>query len=339
MKISKFLDSKFGGIIFIMKKGLFICAVCLFFISCEKDTSSYDNGITLEFGNTIFSDSTKRTNNGQDSILVLDTLPSNNILSLSFDFYMDQERTTKTIQASAVYNNYLFQFFDGNIGVYIYDLKGKKLFQFVELPPNGRNHCNNVSFSKLFYDKKDEYPLLYVSGSRNKSYNHVQVYRIEKNDSFKITQVQEISLPKSTQKNNLFWTSVAIDNDNNSMYAYGNNNGAQFAKFSIPDISLNNVALTDDDILDQFTLDSFVHHQGAVIKNGIMYVTDGVPQWGDTNYLRIIDLYKHTQLYLFNLTDMGYNIETEGLSFYNNTLLVSNCKRSGIYMFRYIVRK
>lgn len=329
---------------------LFLFANICVLISCGKEDSFLDEEYEiLDFGNTISPDSTEHntsdstqtgfSHNDIDSTRIVEELPMGPIISLKFDLYMNQERTTKSVQASASYNNYLFQFLHANEGVYIYDLEEKKLFQYISLEPNGRNHCNNVSFSNKYYDINDKFPLLYVSGSKISTYNQVQVYRIEKTDSFKITKVQDIVLPKSSNDNNLFWTGVAIDNDHDAMIVYGNTNGAQFATIKIPDISLDMVHLTDNDIIDKFTLSGFVHQQGAVIKNGILYVTDGVPQWGDTNCLRIIDLKNHCQLYNFNLTSMGYNVETEGLTFYGNTLLVSNCKRSGIYSLKYIIKK
>ena len=92
--------------------------------------------------------------------------------------YMDQIPIGMSVQGADCYGDILFQFQHTNSAVLIYDLKEKEYLGRVPLPPNAHNHCNNVSFSRLFYEEGDEFPLLYVSGSQSGTYNHIQVYRI-----------------------------------------------------------------------------------------------------------------------------------------------------------------
>ena len=235
------------------------------------------------------------------------------------------------VQGADCYGDYLFQFLDSNSAVNIYNLREKKYLETVEMIPNKSNHCNNISFSRLYYKKSDVFPLLYVSSCRG-SYSHLQVYRIllRQDSSFSIEQVQEIILPKATHDNNLYWTGAVIDNDNNFMYIYANTNGAQIAKFNIPDVNQEEVVLTDEDILEQFTLEKFTHQQGAVIYKGMMYVFDGVPQWGDTNYLRIIDLVNRDVFAKINISEKGLKAEPEGAFIYNDILYCAT-NNSGIF--------
>lgn len=234
------------------------------------------------------------------------------------------------VQGADSYGVFLFQFHNANAAVNIYNLREKVFVETVEMIANKSNHCNNASFSRVFFNGIDEFPLLYVSGDSG-TYNHVQVYRITRvGTSFTFTQIQEIILPKATKENNLYWSGVVVDNDNNCMYIYANKNRAQIAKLNIPDINQEEVVLTDEDVLDIYTVEKFNHQQGAVINNGKMYVFDGVPQWGDTNYLRIIDLEKKVDFAKINITEKGLKAEPEGAFIFNDILYCAT-NNSGIF--------
>lgn len=262
-----------------------------------------------------------------------DSIPEVDEVGIKIEKYMKQN-PYPSVQGASCYGDYLFQFQDHNANVYIYNLKDKEIVDTVSMKPVQYNHCNNVSFSNIFYDNNDEFPLLYVSGSGLGHYNHAQIYRIQReNRSFTLNKVQEIILPQCNEANNLYWTGIIMDNKNNYMYVYANKNGAQIAKFNIPDTHEPEIILTDEDIIEQFSLDSFNHQQGAVISNGFLYVMDGVPQWGDTNYLRIIDLERHEDYAIYNVSEMGFNQEFEGLTVFND-ILIAPANGSGIFSIK-----
>ena len=125
-----------------------------------------------------------------------------------------------------------------------------------------------------------------------------------------------------------------MDNESNSLYVYANYNNATIARFAIPDIRSSSVTLTDGDIKDIFPISVFSHQQGAVIKDGYMYVFDGVPQWGDINYLRIIDLTKRRDFSVLNVTELGLTYEPEGAFFYKGELF---CATNNAGLFRFSV--
>ncbi len=261
-----------------------------------------------------------------------------NNLVLRIEKYMPQDWGSSNLQAGDCYGDYFFQFENHNKRVFISNLKTKEFLGAVELTANSKNHCNNVSFSHVFYETNDEFPLLYVSGSQSGTYNNVQVYRVQRSDNtFSFTKVQEITLPQCNQKNHLYWTGAAMDNENGFMYVYANDGGAHIAKFSIPDIFQENVILTDEDILEQFSLHGFTHQQGAVIRNGLLYVMDGVPQWGDTNYIRIIDLVNKTDYDKINISAIGFgNIEFESISFYEDCFITASNSNRGIFSIHFL---
>lgn len=247
--------------------------------------------------------------------------------------YMNQASGGVSVQGADCYGDFLFQFQHANAAVYIYDLKKKEFVCKVELKSKSQNHCNNASFSRIFYEEGDEFPLLYVSGSQSGTYNQVQVYRIFHQDkSFSLEQVQEILLPLATSDNNLYWTGVILDNENEYMYIYANSNGAQIANMYIPDFHQKNVEMKDEDIIEQHTYAGFTHQQGAVINQNKLYIFDGVPGWGDTNFLRIIDLEKKEDVAKVNLTKLGFRAEAEGAFLYNGELYNAT-NNSGIFRF------
>ena len=263
-----------------------------------------------------------------------DSIPEEDEVGIKIENYMKQN-SSGSVQGASCYGDYLFQFQDHNTNVYIYNLKDKEHVYTFTMEPITSNHCNNVSFSNIFYEDEDEFPLLYVSGSGYGNYNHAQVYRIVRNNKiFSIIKVQEIILPKCNESNKLYWTGVIMDNENGFMYVYANHKtSAQIAKFNIPDTSVPEIKLTEDDILENFSLDKFTHQQGAVISNGFLYVMDGVPGWGDTNYFRIIDLEKHEDYAIYNVSEMGFNQEFEGLTVYKD-MLIAPTNGSGIFSIK-----
>ena len=284
---------------------------------------------TIMEGDTIIKNDTIINNN---SIISQDTI---NYSGLDISYYMRQESGYSNIQGADCYGDYLFQFVHSNSKVYIYNLDEKTLTDVAVLPSNTKNHCNNVSFSNVYYNENDTFPLLYVSGSPSETYNHVQVYRVVTNeDKITLQKVQEITLPPSSSKNQLYWTGAVMDNENNFMYVYANGQKAQITKFSIPDINQMEVQLTDNDILEQFSVSGFTHQQGACIKDNLLYVMDGVPQWGDTNYLRIIDLKTKKDIKKINISDYGYrSIEFESISRYKDFFILGTYNR-GLYSLK-----
>lgn len=284
---------------------------------------------TIIEGDTIIKNDTIINNNSNIS---QDTI---NYSGLDISYYMGQGVGYSNIQGADCYGDHLFQFVNTNSKVFIYNLEEKAFKDVAELPSNSNNHCNNVSFSNIFYNENDSFPLLYVSGSSSGTYNHVQVYRVLTNeDKITLQKIQEITLPECNEDNHLFWTGVVMDNTNNYMYIYANSQGAQIAKLRIPDINQPKITLLDKDILEQFSVSGFTHQQGACINNNMLFVMDGVPQWGDTNYLRIIDLKTKKDIKKINITDHGYgSIEFESISKYKDGYILGTYNR-GFYSLK-----
>ncbi len=305
--------------------------------ACDSDDDQFTervivNSDTTFVADTVFSSDTTITHGDtiikKDTIIKTDTIITIDTLvfkPLDVSLYMEQHHIgSGSLQAADCYNDYLFQFQNLNDSVFIYELNSKRYLGSVALPRNYSNHCNNVSFSRIFLNENDLFPLLYVSGSGKGTYNNVQVYHIIKDSIFfTISKIQEIVLPTANTENNLYWTNVAIDNENGFMYVYANgDNKGQIAKFNIPNASVNQIKLKNEDILELFTVSIFEHAQGGFIKDNILHVITGVPHWGDRTTLRMIDLKRKNDLYTYNISELGFpTIEFESLSSYKDGMV------------------
>lgn len=266
-----------------------------------------------------------------------DNIKESDKIGLKIEKYMDQNSLGFSVQGAASYGDYLFQFQDHNEAIYIYNLAEKRFVQKVILTPNRSNHCNQVSFTNLFYEENDKFPLLYVSGSRTETYNHIQVYRItEENEYFEIVKIQEIILPPKNEDNWVSWTCSILDNENLILYAYASNESTRLIKFEIPDYHTENVTLTDQDILEFIPIEHIDHQQGGIIRDGIFYMIFGVPNWGDTVWLRLYNLETKTEIVRYNLSEMRFYGEPEGLFFYMNELY---CVTNNAGIYKIVFRK
>jgi len=108
--------------------------------------------------------------------------------------------------------------------------------------------------------------------------------------------------------------------------------GRMVSKIAIPKYTESLISLTDADVIETFDIENFAHHQGAVIKDKLLYIFGGVPAWGDTNHLSIIDLQNKKNIALINIMDTGFKVEAEGAFFYKNCLYCAT-NRTGVYKF------
>ena len=322
------------NLIIILSTILFTC------ISCAHD-SSFEEEIYIHMDvDSINNESQPRTkdsvpssnttlpgldnttqSNGSYHIDSLFNINNHSIIVTDIINYMYQTPTVASAQGAAAYGDYLFQFKDRNAGLYIYNLKKKTFVKMITLTSNNNNHCNQASFSDIFYQDNDQFPLLYVSGGKSGTYNHVQVYRIiGTEESIAIQQVQEIILPKTTDQNWVSWTCCILDNENHYLYAYASNNSTRLIKFDIPDCHQETISLNDYDIIDYIPIDHIAHQQGGIIRKGFFYMIFGVPAWGDQVWLRIFNLNGKKEYIRYNLSEKGFPREPESLFFYNNEL-------------------
>ena len=304
----------------------------------KKGEEPFDNSTSK--GKTNGTDSTSsNTNHTQtntdsyhiDTLFTGDIANDTLVYVSGFSKYMNQTSSGGSVQGAAAYGDYLFQFQDHNAAVFVYNLANKSFVKKITLTPNSNNHCNQVSFSNIFYNNEDVFPLIYVSGGRSAGYNQIQVYRIIGNDNnLEIKKIQDIILPKRNSNNYCYWTCSMLDNDNQYLYAYASNASTRLIRFMLPDYHSEVVNLTDADILDFIPVEHIDHQQGGIIRNGIFYMIYGVPGWGDQVWLRVFNIDKKKEIIRYNLTEKEFKGEPESIFFYRNEMYAIT-NNSGIY--------
>lgn len=233
-------------------------------------------------------------------------------------------------QAGTSFGDWYFYFNDTHSKMFVCNLETMTFHSEVSMASAANDHCNACVFGNIFYDSNDQFPLIYTSGSRTDSYNHIQVWRIQYvNDTFSISKVQEITLPTGVAGNIWFWGQAYLDNDEKRLY-YVTNIGSRthFNVFAIPAIFdgggnvISEVTLSESDRIDYFTSEGLRNQQGGVIHKGILYVFDGVPSWGTLTKLYVFDVWGKG---LVNIVDiyntLGIHDEFEGAGIWNGALI------------------
>ena len=312
---------------------LFIILAVLLCSCAEGDNLEYDTNIDGLYSK---QDAFLRNSNDTISIDFYDSIYKS--LEIKIDSivrYMNQSSATQT-QGASCYNNYLFDFGNNMTYIHIYDMNTKSLVKrFNSQMSNALYHCNNVCFSNIYYSENDIFPLLFVSQQRTIP-QEVQVCRITGElDNPEISIICVIMLPTIDDLCVKNRTDVVLDNENNAMYAYTESKDYNLCtlKFNIPQV-LNNqtIYLSNQDIKEISIYNNiYVAKQGAVIKNGFLYVIKGIPNRNPLA-LTIINLYNHSWTE-FDLSDYGVSWEPEGIFFYNEELYCTSNNNRGIYKF------
>ena len=248
------------------------------------------------------------------------------------DFYMGQCSSSLSMQGAALFGSTLFQFVNGNSEIHVYDLEKKEYLGTIKGTTNTKWHNNQVTFSHIFYQEDDEFPLLYVSQILP-SQQSIQVWRVIRTDAlFDLQLVQQIQLPYDNDENNLYHFNIVIDNNDEFFWLYSRNRNTvmgQISKWALPDPHLSEVILTEGDILERFSINVIMQDaQGGYMIGQRIYFVQGVPSRTD---LRMHIVNVNTQeVSTFNLRDYNFKVEPEGLCFYRGRFLCTTNRR-GIY--------
>ena len=244
--------------------------------------------------------------------------------------FMTEERVTLTKQprqGAACYKNLLFQFRNANPLIEIYDLKQQKRIQQIELEPEPVIHCNNGNFGKKKFDKKDKFPLLYVSSERDQ---RIITYRVtESNGKYAVQKVQTIYLPNSDEAS-YYYTNLIVNGKDNKLWITGytrhswnkadNGNQLRYVQFELPDVKEGDVTLDYKNCVSEFCLPFRVATQGAIFYKGKLCQAFGCKQ-DETNFI-IINPKTGKVEKEYSIGGAGITEEPEGTIVYKNKLLV-----------------
>jgi hypothetical protein len=217
-------------------------------------------------------------------------------------------------------------------------------------------HSNAVCFGTEYFDKNDEFPLLYsnvynnYAGAENPLAGVCCVYRLQRNgNAFTSTLVQVIEIGFANDTS--LWRSTldpldvrpygnfTIDTEENKLYAFTMRdaaNSTRYFAFDLPKLSdgimdekygVNKVTLNVCDIKDQFDVEYHHYIQGACCYKGKIYSVEGFTN-NEKNppALRIINTKTKTQEICVKFADLGMSIEAEMIDFKNDVCYYSDVK-------------
>ena len=221
-------------------------------------------------------------------------------------------------------------------------------------------HSNSVMFGNEYYEKNDEFPLLYTNvynnydGADNKLEGICLVYRLQRKEKiFTSTLVQVIEIGFVANKN--LWKSAGeaddvrpygnftIDTQKNIYYAFtmrDNSNSTRYFAFDLPKVdkgvmcekcNAKRVMLNEPDIIQYFDCDYHHYIQGACCHDGKIYSLEGfTDSIENPPAIRIIDTNLKKEIYFKKFTDLGISLEPEMINFENDTCYFT-CHNGDMY--------
>lgn len=271
-------------------------------------------------------------------------------------FYgISQVAKISSMQDGAVYGEYLFTFGSGGTcRVYkVEDLNnvetGTSLPTIAKFNLDKidliKPHANAVSFSNVFYQDGDKFPLLYSTvyntykNENDRKEGTCCVYRlIENNGEFSSELVQVIQIGFvddaevwSAKSDARPYGNFVVDSENNKLYAFtmrDKQKTTRYFQFDLPsptdgeihpEYGVNYVSLSTSDIKDVFDCEYHKYLQGATFHNGKIYALEGFSN-AKVNLpaVRIVDPVSKKEELFVRFTDYGLDVEPELITFYND---------------------
>lgn len=213
-----------------------------------------------------------------------------------------KQASTHAQQGAASYGKYLFHFTSGKI-CNIYDLEQKVHLGQMQYEMSALKHCDTVCFGAYKVDEKDEFPVIYLSGSQVDKFDSnglIWVYRVIHNgENWHLKLHQIIKTPLVDDVG--ICPDALLDNYDGCMWIMGwktnlaksqkNGSGVylNFAKFKTPALEdgildrngIRNVTLSIADAITSFVVNN-AHsiQQGICLRNHKAYVPYGVSTLG-----------------------------------------------------------
>ena len=243
----------------------------------------------------------------------------------------------KDAQGMAIYNDSAYLFSDGG-RCRVFDLKRAAVVrQFLLNSSSPTNHVNNACFG-VEKGSFNNIPLIYITECKNKRRCFVEELLP---DTAKLKQT--IYATKNGKREIvLIW---AVDRERKLLYSITRSDRTidtkgyslnTITEYKLPKISDGaDIVLTEKDALSRFVVHFPSILQGAIIKNGILYIVTGLQQSkvkrkDSKRAIQVIDLKKKVLLKTIDLTYLTTN-EPEDMDFYNGKALLYCGQEGGIY--------
>lgn len=257
--------------------------------------------------------------------------------------YMNLNENTSGGQGGACYGDYFIQGYNSNSYMDVYNLKSKSYVCRMQVPEpksNSRYHVNTMNFGNQFVYEGDRFPVLYVcSGytitkSSNLAFVYVYHIKVIDDNTMQLELIQTITLKDfCTDK----WTEAILDNENDAIWI--KSNSCIYRKYKVPSISERDCVLTPyDNVLKEINIGAqpFVsHNQGHLFHGDRILFATGVPSWGETVALIIINTLTGEREHIVNLFDIGLfdksnsssnSFEPESVIIYEGQVMICYCK-------------
>lgn len=247
-------------------------------------------------------------------------------------------------QGAAVYGKYLFQFTAGTV-CDIYDLRRKRYVGQMSFEGSDQKHCDTACFGWLKVNEKDEFPVVYVSGSQiweNKEHGLIWVYRIiHKRNWWGLELLQVIETPQIedigicpdallSEKDSTMWL-MGWKTDLSKPLKDGSGAYLTFLKFKAPNINdgrLDNKGVRYTSLLMKDTLVSFdiqnahIVQQGICLRNKMVYIPYGCSTDG---YQGIDIVSLEEKRIVKNIDLIGTSVlEPEAVFFYKDEMYIAD---------------
>ena len=218
-------------------------------------------------------------------------------------------------QGCAIYDGYLYQFRHSGM-VDCYELKDDSLVFINKIALNSlgsNNHCNSVQFDRN--KSNSNYGIIYVSAS---VINNRACY-VERICTTHSELIQTIKIGTSTIIPSTMGFNFQVGDDGYLWLVGYFDSTLRFVKIRKPDISIPNVTLSDEDIIDYWERKDYNYEnealQGMKIYEGHLYLV-----YGGSYNRRGIWVYNTETHHLERNIDMTGSLfeEFEDIEFYNN---------------------
>lgn len=276
-------------------------------------------------------------------LLCLISFPRHMSAQIKIENYLKQV-TSRSQQGAAAYGKYLFHFTSEGI-CNIYDLDRKVHLSQMKYEQSEIKHCDTSCFGTYKIDEKDEFPVIYLSGSNVddlNDYGLIWVYRIIHNgEHWALELLQIIKTPQV--KDVGICPDALLDNYDGCMWIMGwktnlaksqkNGSGAylNFAKFKTPALEdgildkngIRRVSLSIADAITSFVVNNaHAIQQGICLWNHKVYVPYGVSTLGYQG-IDVVSLDEGRVARNIDLMETGVR-EPEAVFFYKGGLFIAD---------------
>ena len=239
----------------------------------------------------------------------------------------------KSAQGMAIYEDYAYLFNDGGLCRVLNLKSGKIEGEFMLECSSKDTHVNSACFSRQ-YVSDSSIPALYITEFYGKRRCFVEVI-----NSGKSKLVQTIEL-KNQEGQPPFVREWIVDNKRQMLYAVIREKNQQdenvIKKFSLPKvIEGSTIVLTEENVMDEFSVNFLNGLQGGKIVGHYMYLVTGFSSLqGEGKYynreIKVIDLKNKRLVRSIDLNNVTMN-EPEDIDFYQGKLLLFAAGTGGIY--------